>query len=72
MPSSRQNYNIFNTLKNMKRIPVQLKKENIVILNMKKMQNNINKRRKMLWEIQKGRFVPIQILLSKNIKTFVQ
>ena len=57
---------------NMKRIPAQLKIENIVISNMKKLLNPIKERRKMLREMHKGRFVPIQILLSKNIKTFIQ
>ena len=66
MAFSRQNYNVFSTLKNMKRIPVQLKKENIVISNMRKQLNTIRERRKML------RFLPMQILLYKNIKTFDQ
>ena len=71
MAFSKQNYNVFNTLMNMKRIPVQLKNQNVVISNMKIMLDTMKEGRKMLREIRKERFVPIQILLSKNIKTFV-
>ena len=71
MTFSKQNYNVFNTLTNIKRVPVHLNNPNVVIQNMKIMLDTIKEGREMLREIQKERFVPIQILLSKNIKTFV-
>jgi hypothetical protein len=72
MGCSPQNYNVFNKLKNMKRFPEQLQSQNTVPSKKKEIlplgPNSFEESEKMFRKMHTARFVPIQILLSENVK----